>query len=138
MYLLDTNVCIYMMKNSYPKLTEKVFSHDPSQIFISSITVYELEYGAAKSNWVEKTRHKLQMFLTPFNILAFDSGDAVSAGNIRGHLEKNGNIIGPYDVQIAGQALFRGLILVTHNTGEFQRVPNLKIEDWTIPEDHDP
>ena len=58
MYLLDTNICIYLMKNSYPLLTEKVLSCDPSGLAISSITVFELEYGAEKSNWGEKNRHK--------------------------------------------------------------------------------
>lgn len=132
MYLLDTNICIYVMKDSFPSLTEKVFSFDPSDIFISSVTVFELEYGAAKSNWGEKTRQKMHMFLSPFNILDFDSGDALAAGKIRGHLAKNGNIIGPYDVQLAGQAFSRNLILVTHNTSEFSRIPNLRIEDWVI------
>ena len=130
MYLLDTNICIYVMKDSFPPLTKRIFSNDPSDMFISSVTVFELEYGAAKSNWEEKTRLKMQMFLSPFNILDFDSRDAPIAGKIRGHLAKSGNIIGPYDVQLAGQALSRDLILVTHNTAEFSRIPNLRIEDW--------
>ena len=132
MYLLDTNICIYVMKNLFPALTERVFSHDPSEIFISSVTVFELEYGAAKCNWGEKTRLKMQIFLSPFNILDFDSRDALAAGKIRGFLARNGNIIGPYDVQLAGQAFSRDLILVTHNTSEFSRIPNLKTEDWVF------
>ena len=59
MFLLDTNICIYVLKNSYPALTEKVFSYSPAQIAMSSVTIFELEYGAAKSNWGEKTRQKL-------------------------------------------------------------------------------
>lgn len=131
MYLLDTNICIYMMKNSYPVLTEKVLSHDPSVFCISSITVFELEYGAAKSNWGEKTHQRMQMFLAPFRILDFNSKDAIASGRIRGYLEKGENTIGPYDVQIAGQSFSRGLTLITHNTNEFLRVPNLLVEDWT-------
>ena len=132
MYLLDTNICIYVMKDTFSTLTEKVFSYHPSDIFISSVTVFELEYGAAKSNWGEKTRQKMRMFLAPFSILDFDSGDAMAAGKIRGYLAKSGNIIGPYDVQIAGQAISRNLILVTHNASEFSRIPNLRIEDWVV------
>ena len=132
MVLLDTNVCIYFMKNSYPRLTEKLLSHSPAEVLLSAITVFELEYGAEKSNWGEATRQKLAMFLAPFNILPFSTDDAVSAGKIRGYLEKQGMIIGPYDIQIAAQGLSRGLTVVTHNTNEFSRVPNLKIEDWVI------
>lgn len=130
MYLLDTNICIYVMKNSYPALTQKVFSFNPSDLCVSSITVFELEYGAAKSNWGDKTRHSMQMFLAPFNIINFDSKDAASAGTIRGFLEKQGKLIGPYDVQIAGQAVAKSLTLVTHNVSEFSRVPRIKVEDW--------
>lgn len=132
MYLLDTNICIYIMKNSYPALTQKVFSFNPSDLCISSITIFELEYGAAKSNWGDKTRQSMQMFLAPFNIIDFDSKDAASAGIVRGFLEKQGSPIGPYDVQIAGQAVARALTLVTHNVGEFSRVPGIKVEDWVV------
>ena len=130
MYLLDTNICVYTMKNTFPALTQKVLSHNPSEFFISSIMVFELEYGATKSNWGDKTRHNMHIFLAPFNIIDFDSKDAASAGIIRGYLEKQGNPIGPYDVQIAGQAVARSLILVTNNASEFGRVPNLQVEDW--------
>ena len=130
MYLLDTNICIYVLKNSYPKLTEKVFSFYPSHIALSSVTVFELEYGAAKSNWGEKIRQKLSQFLAPFSILPFDCDDAITAGKIRGCLEKQGTIIGPYDYQIAAQAITKGLIVVTHNTKEFIRIPGIVLEDW--------
>ncbi len=130
MYLLDTNICIYFLKNQYPKLTNKILSHSPSELSISSITVFELEYGAEKSNWGDKTRQKLAMFLAPFNILPFTTEDAVMAGKIRGYLSKQGTPIGPYDIQIAAQGISRNIILVTHNTGEFSRVPGIKMEDW--------
>ncbi len=99
MYLLDTNICIYAIKNIYPNLTNRLFSHDPSELFISSITVFELEYGAAKSRWGERTRQKLAMFLAPFHILPFDSDDAVIAGRLRAYLMQQGSPIGPYDIQ---------------------------------------
>ena len=130
MYLLDTNICLYVLKNSYPALTEKVFSFNPSQIAMSSVTVFELEYGAAKSNWGERTRHRLGQFIAPFTILSFDSDDAVTAGRIRGFLEKQGNIIGPYDYQIAAQGITKRLTVVTHNIREFERIPGISLEDW--------
>lgn len=130
MVLLDTNICIYLMKNQYPQLTEKVLSRDPSTVAISSVTVFELEYGAEKSHWGTRTRQNLRMFLAPFTILPFDSADAVMAGKIRGYLQQHGTPIGPYDVQLAGQCLSRGLTIITHNAGEFCRVPNLSVEDW--------
>lgn len=132
MYLLDTNICIYAIKNIYPNLTNRLFSHDPSELFISSITVFELEYGAAKSRWGERTRQKLAMFLAPFHILPFDSDDAVIAGRLRAYLMQQGSPIGPYDIQIAAQGVRKNLTVVTHNTGEFSRVPDIRLEDWTI------
>ena len=130
MYLLDTNICIYFMKNTYPQLTERILSSQPSDFLISTVTVFELEYGAEKSNWGDKTRHKLAMFLSPFQLLPFTTDDAVIAGRLRGFLEKNGTPIGPYDIQIAAQGISRGVTLITHNTREFRRVPGLTLEDW--------
>jgi tRNA(fMet)-specific endonuclease VapC len=132
MYLLDTNICIYLMKNTYPVLTERILSCKPSDLLISSVTVFELEYGAEKSNWGEKTRQRLAMFLSPFTIIPFTTNDAVTAGRIRGYLAKHGTQIGPYDIQIAAQGLTRKLTVITHNTDEFRRVPGLKLEDWII------
>ena len=132
MYLLDTNICIYVLKNNYPALTEKVFSFNPTRIAMSSVTVFELEYGAAKSNWGEKIRQRLGQFIAPFTILSFDCDDAVTAGRIRGFLEKHGDIIGPYDYQIAAQGITKGLTIVTHNTREFERIPGIILEDWVI------
>ena len=130
MYLLDTNICIYFMKNQYPLLSQKILSHNPSELRLSAITVFELEYGAEKSSWGNRTREKLAMFLAPFNILPFSQEDAAFAGRLRGYLEKQGTPIGPYDVQIAAQALSGGYTLITHNVGEFSRVSNLRLEDW--------
>ncbi len=132
MYLLDTNICIYFMKNMYPTLSTKLLSCDPSELIISSVTIFELEYGAEKSNWGDRTRQKLALFLAPFTILPFSIEDAICAGKLRGYLEKQGNIIGPYDLQIDAQGLSRDLTLVTHNMGEFSRVPNLMLEDWAM------
>lgn len=130
MYLLDTNICIYCMKNTYPHLTERILSHDPSEFLISVITVFELEYGAEKSNWGEKNRVRSAMFLSPFTIIPFTQEDAAIAGKLRGYLEREGTPIGPYDVQIAAQGLSRGATVITHNISEFGRVPDLRLEDW--------
>ena len=132
MYLLDTNICSYFMRNQYPGLTEKILLHKPSELLISAITVYELEYGAEKKNWGEKTRQKLAMFLAPFSIIPFTTDDAVAAGRLRAYLGKHGTLIGPYDIQIAAQGLTRDAIVITHNTGEFSRVPGLEVEDWVL------
>ena len=132
MYLLDTNVCIYFMKNTYPRLTQRLLSHNPSELLISSLTVLELEYDAEKSNWGDRTRQKMALFLAPFTILPFETNDALSAARIRAYLERHGIIIGAYDIQIAAQGLSRGLTVVTHNTGEFSRIPELKLEDWVL------
>ena len=117
MLLLDTNICVFLMKNKYPAATQKLLNSDPSEIAISSITLFELEYGAAKSQWPEKNRNNVKLFLAPFTIIPIDSNDAIAAGEIRQILEKAGTPIGPYDVQIAAQALARGYTVVTHNTG---------------------
>ena len=132
MLLLDTNICVYLMKNKYPAATKKLLDMNPSELAVSSITVYELEYGAAKSNWGEKTRQKLAQFMAPFTILPFETNDALSAARIRAYLERHGMIIGAYDIQIAAQGLSRGLTVVTHNSGEFSRIPELKLEDWVL------
>lgn len=130
MYLLDTNICIYFMKNQYPSLTERLLAKDPSELTISTVTIFELEYGAAKSHWGEQTHQKMLLFLAPFTILPFDADDAFSTGKIRGFLEQKGTPIGSYDIMIAGQGLAKDLTVVTHNVKEFNRVPDLKIEDW--------
>ena len=129
-YLVDTNVCIFLMKNTYPAMTRRFLSMDPSDFYISSVTLYELVYGAEKSKWGERNRNNLMLFLSPFSIIPFDGNDAYYAGKIRNYLEEKGTMIGPYDVQIAAQGLARNLIVLTHNTDEFRRVPELKTEDW--------
>lgn len=130
MYLLDTNIISYYLKNQYPDLTARIMSHSPSDLYVSAITLFEFEYGASKKNWGAKNRMKLAMALAPFQIVPFSTDDAIQAGKARAYLQKTGMIIGPYDVQLAGQALARNMIFVTHNTKEFERVPNLKLEDW--------
>ena len=130
MFLLDTNACVFLMKNRHPAAVQRLLNIDPSEISVSSVTLFELEYGASKSQWPEKNRAGYRLFLAPYTIVPFDSADAITAGEIRSLLAKAGTPIGPYDLQIAAQGLVRGYTVVTHNTGEFSRVPNLKITDW--------
>ena len=130
MYLLDTNICIYIINKRSAKIVRKINSLEPSEIKISSITVAEMEYGASKSSNRKMNRDALNRFLSSFEIVNFDTGDAEIYGIIRAELERNGNIIGPYDMQLAAQALRGGYILVTNNTKEFQRIIGLNLENW--------
>ena len=131
-YLLDTNICIYAINNRYPKLKQKLLTVLPDDIAVSSITVGELEYGAAKSKWGDRTRQTMYAFLSNYTILPFDNSDAICFGNLRAALTSIGTPIGAYDVMISAQGLAKGLTVVTHNTGEFSRVPRLNLEDWVV------
>jgi len=130
-YLIDTNICIYLIRKKYPELKQRFEKHRLYEIGVSAITVAELQYGVAKSRQMERNRRALLRFLTPFEILSFDDKDAELFGILRARLEGEGRPIGPYDLELAAQALARGLILVTNNEGEFRRVPDLHVENWT-------
>ena len=130
MYLLDTNICIYAVKGKFPQVAAKLFTLPLSQVHLSVITLYELEFGIQKSHWQGRSRAVLQSTLASFPTLEFTAEDALLAGQIRAQLETAGQPIGAYDLLIAAQALNRDLILVTHNTAEFSRIPHLKLEDW--------
>ena len=132
MYLLDTNICIFAMKNTYPALSQKLFRILPSEIFVSSVTVGELEYGCYKSKWGERTKSIMNLFLAAYTILPFDRDDAAVFGRIRAELAKEGSPIGLYDLQIAAQGISKCLTVVTHNTGEFSRVSGIQLEDWVF------
>ena len=132
MYLLDTNICIYAMKNTYSRLTQKLFQIPPSDVFVSSITLGELEYGCTKSKWGQRSRDIMHLFLSAYTILPFDSNDATLWGSLRADLAAKGFPIGPYDIQLAAQSISKKLILVTHNTREFERVSNIVLEDWAV------
>ncbi len=130
MYLLDTNICIYIINNHPRHVVEHIKKLQPHQIKLSAISIAELEYGASKSKNREINRNALIHFASAFDIIAFNDDDAEVFGLIRAGLEKRGKIIGPYDLQIAAQAISRNLILVTNNTKEFERVENLRLENW--------
>lgn len=129
-YLLDTNICIYLIKRRPESVLAKFQSLHIGSIGVSSITVYELVYGAGKSTNVQKSLDALKQFFLPLVAIPFDTQDAYESGMIRAELAKAGQIIGPYDLQIAGQARRRNLILVSNNRSEFVRVSGLLLEDW--------
>jgi len=128
--LLDTNIIIYTLKNRFESIRFKIENAGIDNVCVSSLTVAEMEFGAAKSANPDSARARLYEFLTPFEILPFDAKSAEYYGRIRATMEKTGNIIGPIDLLIAAIALANDCSVVTHNTKEFLRVPNLKIEDW--------
>lgn len=131
-YLLDTNVCIIYLKGKSESLRTKLESHNPSELVICSIVRFELFYGAMKSQKKADNLKQQQLFLTAFPSVAFDDKAATYCGDIRANLEKQGLPIGAYDLQIAAIALANNLTLITHNTREFSRIPNLKMADWEI------
>lgn len=128
--MLDTNICIYIIKNRPQTVREKLKEFDVGDLAISSVTVSELYYGAYKSLHIEKNLLALEHFLRPFNIVDYDTKASIEYGRIRATLEKSGNIIGGLDMMIAAHALSNKMILVTNNTKEFERVENLKIANW--------
>jgi len=129
-YLLDTNICIYIIKQKPQSVLNKFNSIEPGEVAISMITVSELYYGARKSANKEKNFLALNKFILPFNILDFDIAAANSYGIIRTELESKGIPIGPLDTLIAAHAISLDYILVTNNEREFTRVSGLQVENW--------
>jgi tRNA(fMet)-specific endonuclease VapC len=129
-YLLDTNACIRILKGNSERLHTRIKSVKTKDICIPSIVRYELLYGAYKSNQPEKTKSDLLNFLCHFPSISFDDKAAEICGKIRADLDRKGTPIGPYDLMIAAISLSSDLILVTHNTREFQRIDSLELEDW--------
>ena len=128
--LLDTNICIYMIKKKPPEVRQHLEKLALGDIAISSITVAELQYGVTKSVAKEKNALALEAFLLPLEILPFDSEAALVYGQIRADLERQGQPIGSMDMLIAAQALSLGYTLITHNLKEFKRITNLRCETW--------
>jgi tRNA(fMet)-specific endonuclease VapC len=134
-YLLDTNAVVALLRNKPSVVRERYRAALASgdSLALSSVVVFELWYGVAKSSQVQQNTDRLRVLLSgDLDLLDFDDEDARSAGQIRATLEKDGKPIGAYDVLIAGQALRRGLTVVTVNTSEFSRVAGLSWQDWTV------
>jgi tRNA(fMet)-specific endonuclease VapC len=129
-YLLDTNICIYALKNRPPEVLERLQAVGREAVARSVITVLELRQGAEKSQQAAANHSRLDFFLSPIKILPFDEDAAVVGARIRVHLERRGTPIGDLDSLIAAHALARDLILVTNNLREFERVPGLQTENW--------
>ena len=129
-YMLDTNICIYVIKTKPEKVFQKLQTIHPEDVCISSVTYAELVHGVEKSSAVEKNRLALSMLLANMEILDFDADAADCYGKIRAGLERKGTPIGPLDMMIAGHAQSLGYTVVTNNVKEFSRVAALKIEDW--------
>ena len=131
-YMLDTNMIAYAKNRRPVCVLERLLQHEPSEICISSITMAELEYGDFNSSKPIQNRNALMMFLSGIAVVPFDSSASLEYGEIRHTLKSQGNIIGGNDMLIAAHARSLNLILVTHNTKEFSRIPNLTLEDWAI------
>lgn len=129
-YMLDTNICIYAIKNKPKEVIERLKEHEPSEICISSVTYAELIHGVEKSKAVNKNRIALTLLLADIEILPFDANATESYGEIRAELERKGNPIGPLDMMIAGHAKSLGYTVVTNNIKEFERVARLRFENW--------
>ena len=131
-YMLDTNICIYAIKNNPEQVLEKLKQNLSNRICISAITLAELQHGVEKSMNPEKNSMALLQFLSILDILPFDDLAAVEYGKICAYLQKRGTPIGTMDMLIAAHAKTENLIIVTNNVREFERVPDLKIENWII------
>jgi tRNA(fMet)-specific endonuclease VapC len=129
-YLPDTNTCISLLRQKQPQLIARRRSMKVADITLCSIAVYELRHGAESSADPPREHGKLDMFLAPFSSIAFDDACAAKCAEIRRALERNGEVIGPDDLQIAAIALHHNLTLVAHNTREFGRIPSLRLDDW--------
>lgn len=129
-YMLDTNICIYAMKNKPEKVLQRLKEEINEGVCISSITLAELEYGMKHSSNPAKNELALLRFLVPLSVLPFGAAAASEYGEIRAFLQKQGVPIGPLDMLIAGHAKAEEITLVTNNVREFERVPLLELENW--------
>jgi len=129
-YMLDTNICIYLIKQQQREVIDKFQGIALGDMAISTVTVAEMMYGVGKSQYKEKNKAALQAFLAPLEMVDFDFAAAQQYGVVRAYLEKTGKPIGAYDLMIAAHALSLGLVLVTNNEQVFQRIPDLILENW--------
>ncbi|GAG39619.1 unnamed protein product [marine sediment metagenome] len=131
-YMLDTNICIYIINKKPVKILQRLQTKKLFDIAISSITLSELEYGVNKSLKIEQNKIALFQFLLPIEIISYNGTAARTYGKIRAQLEKKGQPIGAMDILIGAHALSLNSILVTNNEKEFRKIPELKIENWAV------
>lgn len=129
-YMLDTNICIYVIKKMPPSVIERFVAHDVADICVSTVTYAELMHGVEKSQAKERNRIAFMLFMSAMTILDFDSAAAQEYGKIRADLEAKGTPIESMDMLIAAHARSQRLTLVTNNTREFIRVTGLELENW--------
>jgi len=130
-YMLDTNICIYLIKQKPEKVLRHFKAHSVGEIGISSITLAELRYGVERSQQVQKNRQALEEFTLPLEIAAFDEAAAEVYGSVRAGLEQAGTPVGSMDMLIGAHGLSLGVTLVTNNLREFEKIKNLKVVDWS-------
>lgn len=128
-YMLDTNIAIYVIKHKPIQVLDQ-FNRCADQMCLSTVTVAELLHGAEKSQYPEKTLHTVENFISRLVVLDYDYAAAGQYGDIRANLERKGTPIGVNDLHIAAHARSRGLIVVTNNLREFERVEGLRVENW--------
>jgi tRNA(fMet)-specific endonuclease VapC len=128
-YMLDTNICIFVMKGLGRALGPR-FDAEADRLCISTISLAELMHGVEKSAARNRNRQALESFTARLAVLSFDSDAAAAYGALRRDLERRGSVIGPYDMMIAAHAQSLGLVIVTNNRREFDRVRGLVVEDW--------
>jgi tRNA(fMet)-specific endonuclease VapC len=128
-YMLDTNILIYTIRNR-PTKVRQAFKKHSAFLAMSTVTLGELIYGAEKSTQSARNLADIEALAARLDVIPFDSEAAIHFGQVRAELANSGKVIGPYDLMIAGHARSRGLILVTNNLREFNRVPGLRVENW--------
>lgn len=129
-YMLDTNICIYLIKKKPPLVLQRLQKARISDVCISSITLSELEYGVEKSERRDQNKAALAEFMAPMEVSPYDDIAASHYGKIRTVLEQKGKVLGPLDMLIAAHALALKRTLVTNNLREFQRIVGLNVENW--------
>ena len=129
-YLLDTNICIYLIKKHPPEVLARFQQIQLKQLHIPSITLFELYYGIEKNNSQQRNLAALENFIAPLTIVDFTHDAAKKAAKICNDLQKQGTPIGAYDIQIAAMALSHNMTLLTNNVREFERVKGLTLENW--------
>ncbi len=129
-FLLDTNLCIRVLRDRPPGL-RPIFNANAETLCLSDVVLYELLFGAEKSADPPRLRREVENFAARLIVLPFDSDAAAHTADIRADLERRGCVIGPYDLMIAGHARSRGLVVITGNLREFERVQGLRCQDWS-------
>jgi tRNA(fMet)-specific endonuclease VapC len=128
--MLDTNICIYLIKKQPPSVLERFNTFPVGDIGISIVTLAELQYGVEKSRYQARNRTALDQFIAPLEVAEFDRDASHVYGRLRAALEETGTLVGGMDLLIAAHAVSLGARLVTNNVREFRRIPGLRVENW--------